>query len=52
MNAGYIAESLRLSGIVLRKTARSEHFYYQDEIRNICGIPESESVLAEILVGK
>lgn len=52
MNAGYIAESLRLSGIVLRKTARSEHFFYQDEIRNLCGIPEKESVLAEILVGK
>ncbi|WP_109734709.1 MULTISPECIES: nitroreductase family protein [unclassified Fibrobacter] len=52
MNAGYIAESLRLSGLVLHKITRSEHFFYQDEIRNLCGIPEKESVLAEVLVGK
>lgn len=52
LNAGYIAESLRLSGLVLRKTARDEHFYCQDEIRNLCEIPEEESVLAEILVGR
>ncbi|MCQ2097685.1 MAG: nitroreductase family protein [Fibrobacter sp.] len=52
LNAGYVAESLRLSGTVLRKTARSEHFYFQDELKHLCGIPESESVLAEVLVGK
>lgn len=52
LNAGYIAESLRLSGIVLRKNARSEHFYYENEIKNLCGIPEGESVISEILVGK
>ena len=52
LNAGYIAESLRLSGLVLRKISRSEHFYFEDEIRKLCGIPESESLLSEILVGK
>lgn len=52
LNAGYVAESLRLSGSVLRKTARSEHFYFEDDIKKLCCIPDSESVLAEVLVGK
>lgn len=51
MNAGYILQSLYLSGRVLRKNVRSG-CYYQDELRKICGIPESESVISEILVGK
>lgn len=52
LNAGYIAQSLNLSGRILHKVARGGSFYYQDELRKACGIPESESVIAEILVGK
>lgn len=52
MNAGYILQSLHLSSSMVRKTARGEHFFYQDELKQLCHIPESESVFAEILVGK
>lgn len=52
MNAGYIAQSLHLSGRVLQKEARSGCYFYQEELQKICGIPESESVISEILVGK
>lgn len=52
MNAGYIAQSLHLSAAILRKAARSEHFLYQQDLRKLCNIPETESVFAEVLVGK
>jgi len=51
MNAGYIAQSLNLSGRILQKTTRSG-FYYQDDLRKLCRIPENESIISEILVGK
>ena len=52
LNAGYMAQALHLSGRVFLKTARSEHFYFHDELKKICRIPEGESIVAEILVGK
>ena len=52
LNAGYFVESLSLSAKLLRKTVRSERFYYHDEVKKICDIPEGESIVAEILVGK
>jgi len=52
MNAGYIAQSLHLSGQVLGRIARSGCCYYQDELRKLCKIPENESIISEILVGK
>ena len=52
LNAGYMIESLQLSSRVLKKTLRGERFFYHDELRNLCEIPESESIVAEILVGK
>ena len=52
LNAGYLAESMNISGQMLRKTTRSERFFYHDELRKLCDIPESESIIAEILVGK
>lgn len=52
LNAGYMVQSLNLSARLIRKVSRSERFFYHDELRKLCGIPESESVVAEILVGK
>jgi len=52
LNAGYFVESLSLSAKLLRKTVRSERFFYHDELKSLCNIPENESVIAEILVGK
>lgn len=52
MNAGCILQSMHLSGRVLNKVARGGSCYYQEELRSLCGIPEGESVIAEILVGK
>ena len=52
LNAGYFAESMTLSATLLRKTVRSERFFYQEELKELCEIPENESVIAEILVGK
>lgn len=52
LNAGYITQSLSLSGRILNKTVRGEHFYYEDDLKLLCNIPEKESVLAEVLVGK
>ncbi|MBO7512680.1 MAG: nitroreductase family protein [Fibrobacter sp.] len=52
LNAGYLAESMNISGQMLRKTTRSERFFYHDELRKLCDIPETESIIAEILVGK
>lgn len=51
MNAGYILQSLNLSGRMLGKVARGGSFYYHDELRSLCKIPESESIVSEILVG-
>ncbi len=52
LNAGYVVQSLALSSRIIRKTSRSERFYFHDELRNLCGLPENESIVAEILVGK
>ena len=52
LNAGYMAQSLRLSASLLRKSVHVEHFYYHDELRKLCGIPENESIVSEILVGR
>lgn len=52
MNAGYILQSLHLSSSMVRKTARGEHFFYHDELKKLCHIPEGESIFAEVLVGK
>ncbi len=52
MNAGYIVQSLHLSSSMVRKTAVAEHFFYHDELKKLCNIPESESIVAEILVGR
>ena len=52
LNAGYVIQSMHLSSEMLLKTARSERFYFHDELKKICGLPENESIIAEILVGK
>lgn len=52
MNAGYILQSLNLSGRVLNKTVRSPHFFYEDDLKKLCNLPDGESVISEILVGK
>lgn len=52
MNAGYIAESVYLSARLLNKASHTEHFYYENDLKALCGIPESESVLSEIVVGR
>ena len=52
LNAGYIAQVLHLSGRILSKTARSENFYFHDELKKVCALPAGESIIAEILVGK
>jgi SagB-type dehydrogenase family enzyme len=52
LNAGYFAQSMTLSATLLRRTVRSERFFYQDELKELCEIPENESIVAEILVGK
>ena len=52
LNAGYIMQSMHLSSEILQRKARGERFFYHDELRNLCGIPDSESIVAEILVGK
>ncbi len=52
MNAGYILQSLSLSGRVLNKTVRSPHFFYEDDLKKLCNLPDGESVISEILVGK
>jgi hypothetical protein len=45
-------QSMHLSSEILQRKARGERFFYHDELRNLCGIPDSESIVAEILVGK
>lgn len=52
MNAGYIAESVYLSARLLNKASHAEHFFFENEIKKLCGIPESESILSEIVVGR
>lgn len=52
LNAGYMAESLGISGRLLNKNVRMEHFFYQDELKKYCSIPEEECVFSTILVGK
>ena len=52
LNAGYILQSLNLSGRILNKTVRSPHFFYEDDLKKLCDIPEGESVISEILVGR
>lgn len=52
MNAGYIAESVHLSASFLNKASHTEHFYYEKELKTLCGIPENESILSEIVVGR
>lgn len=52
LNAGYFIESMTLSATLVRRTLRSERFFYHDELRALCEIPENESIIAEILVGK
>ena len=52
LNAGYFIESMTLSATLVRRTLRSERFFYHDELRTLCEIPENESIIAEILVGK
>ena len=52
LNAGYIMQSMHLSSEMLQRKARGERFFYHDELRALCGIPEGESIVAEILVGK
>ena len=52
MNAGYVAEMLREAARCLGKYARKEQFYCEDEIKKLCKIPESETLLCEVLVGR
>ena len=52
MNAGYVAEMLRESARSLGKYARRETFFYEDELKRLMKIPESETLLCEVLVGR
>ncbi|MBO7383446.1 MAG: hypothetical protein J6U07_02385 [Fibrobacter sp.] len=52
LNAGFLQESLDLSGRLLHKNVRTEHFVFQDDLRKVSGIPESEQVISCSLVGK
>lgn len=52
LNAGYILQSLNLSGRILNKTVRDQHFFYEDDLKKLCNLPDGESVISEILVGK
>lgn len=52
LNAGFLTEFLDASARILNKVARPEHFFYQDELKKVCSIPESESVFASVVVGK
>lgn len=52
LNAGYMVQSLALSSEIIRKNTRNMRFFFHDELRNLCNIPENESIVAEILVGK
>ena len=52
LNAGVLTESLYVSARLLNKVAREEHFFYHDELKKLFQIPESESILSTIVVGK
>ena len=52
LNAGVLTESLYVSARLLNKTAREEHFFYHDELKKLLDIPEYESIISTILVGK
>ena len=52
MNAGYVAEILRESARGLGKFARREPFYCEDDLKKALRIPEGESILSEVLVGR
>lgn len=52
LNAGFLTEFLDVSARMLNKVARPEHFFFHDELRKKCYIPESESIFASVIVGK
>jgi hypothetical protein len=52
MNAGYIAESVHVSSRILNKVSHAEHFYFEKELKTLCCIHETESILSEIVVGR
>ena len=52
LNAGVLAESLYESARLLNKTAREEHFFYHDELKKLLEIPEAESIISTIVIGK
>ncbi|MCF0223467.1 MAG: nitroreductase family protein [Fibrobacter sp.] len=52
LNAGYLLQSTTLSSRILNRKSRAIHFYFENEIKELCSLPETESILAEILVGK
>lgn len=52
LNSGVLAESLYVSARLLNKTAREEHFFYHDELKKLLDIPETESIISTVVVGK
>lgn len=52
LNAGVLTESLYESARLLNKTAREEHFFYHDELKKLLDIPETESIISTVVVGK
>ena len=52
LNAGVLTESLYESARLLNRTAREEHFFYHDELKKLLDIPEAESIITTVVVGK
>ena len=52
LNAGVLTESLYVSARLLNRTAREEHFFYHDELKKLLDMPDSESIISTILIGK
>lgn len=52
LNAGVLTESLYVSARLLNKIAREEHFFYHDELKKLLEIPETESIISTVLIGK
>ena len=52
LNAGVLTESLYVSARLLNKTAREEHFFYHDELKKLLDIPEAESIISTVVIGK
>lgn len=52
MNAGCLAAQLDVSCRMLNRTARMEHFYFEADLKKVCGIPENETIFTTIAVGK